>query len=331
MYDVEKLISVIVPVYQIRDYLEKCIESIREQTYQNLEILLIDDGSNDSSEEICDRYGGQDSRIRVYHKQNGGVADARNYGLAKATGEYITFVDGDDYISKDCLETLCTLLESAQACISVCGAKVISENTIDEKQNKVLKINEYSSLDALSLCLRGKMRHTLWGKLYRRELFEGFSFPTGKIYEDIPGTFVTLLNAKKVAVSNTEAYFYVMRKKSVMHSDFSKGQLVETEIIDQTMDVVEAAYPSLRHLTDARRINSYFSVLRRILYSNQAEEYLELRKELRKKIMSRRKGLLTAKDVDKHIKIKVFSYFFGEKTYMFCQRMADRHNAEVLK
>ena len=181
----EKLVSIIVPVYNVEKYLSKCIDSILAQTYKNLEIILVDDGSKDNSGTICDEYSKKDKRIKIIHKPNGGISDVRNHGLKIATGDYIGFVDSDDYIAEDMFETLVSLLEKNDADISIVSfyeyynGKLIGvrENENVEIMNKVEAIKE--------LLIDRKIQSYTWNKLFKKELFDGLQFPVGKNFEDI--------------------------------------------------------------------------------------------------------------------------------------------------
>ena len=166
------LISVIVPVYKVEKYLEKCIESVLKQTYTNLQIILVDDGSPDNCGKICDEYAKKDSRIEVIHKINGGLSDARNVGINRANGRYIGFVDSDDYIKEDMYEKLINLIKEYDADISICNLY----DVIDGKEyvrNKDNGIHEYSRIDILKEILLDKnIQSYAWNKLYKKELFD---------------------------------------------------------------------------------------------------------------------------------------------------------------
>lgn len=218
----EPLISVIVPIYHVEKYLSRCIDSIIDQTYQNLEIILVDDGSNDGCPAICDEYAQKDNRIVVIHKENGGVSDARNKGVDASKGEYIGFVDPDDYIHRDMYRILMdTILKnSADACI--CSYKyvydgrpkeedVTFENDIhtDIKSGKSIQYFYYSSDKKLELTVP-------WNKLYKKELFRGYRYPLGRIFEDEATTFKFLYRCEKVCLIDIPLYYYLQRNDSII-------------------------------------------------------------------------------------------------------------------
>lgn len=211
------MISVIVPIYNVENYIKKCIESICNQTYQDLEILLIDDGSTDLSGKICDIYAQKDTRIIVVHKNHGGVSDARNTGIEKANGEYLAFVDGDDYIHERMYEILMKNLQNTGADISVCGfkkiAKSIESDTLISKED--FEIYEGSDI-IYRLWLDNVRTVVLWNKLYRKQIFNNLRYPIGRYHED---TFIihrVLAKCKKIVYSNLELYYYVQRSDSIM-------------------------------------------------------------------------------------------------------------------
>ena len=177
------LISVIVPVYDVERYLARCIDSILAQTYQNLEIFLVDDGSPDRCGEICDAYAEKDNRIQVIHKKNGGLSDARNAALDICTGEYISFVDSDDYVSDDFIETMHHAIKDYQAKLAVCGIMKFDESgkiSVDYAPSDTEKCVSGEEMVEMTI-----WRPAAWNKLYHRSLFEGIRYPFGKLYEDL--------------------------------------------------------------------------------------------------------------------------------------------------
>ena len=187
------MISIIVPVYKVVPYLRQCIESIINQTYRDLEILLIDDGSPDECGEICEEYKNRDNRIRLFHTENNGLSAARNIGLKAATGECIGFIDSDDWVEPNMYEVLVRRLEETEADISVCGYESASQEVVFESA-------VYSGADALRALLDDKFNNNVWNKLYRRELFESVNFPEGMNYEDVGVMHRIMDSTKAVAV-----------------------------------------------------------------------------------------------------------------------------------
>ena len=196
-----KKISVIVPIYKVEKYIHRCIDSIINQTYKNLEIILVDDGSPDSCPRICDEYAKKDKRIKVIHKENGGLSDARNKGVDIATGDYIAFVDSDDYIHPNMYEVLIYELEKNNSDIALCKYKIVYEKSkikteIDGKF-EVYSLNNLQALDSM-YGKDGVDFIVAWNKLYKKDLFNKIRYPVGKIHEDEYTTYKLLFASKNV-------------------------------------------------------------------------------------------------------------------------------------
>ena len=223
------LISVIIPIYKVEEYIHKCIDSVISQTYTNLEIILVDDGSPDRCGEICDEYARVDNRIKVIHKENGGLSDARNVGIEFATGSYITLLDSDDWIENKYIEKLYELLKVKKADISVCNfVKTYNEN-ISKVEDKVF-IHEFSNIEALEE-LTGKYYLQMvvaWGKLYKKELFENIRYPLGKTHEDEFTTHKLLYKASKIVFTTEPLLYYRQRKDSIMGAGFKLRNRIHT-------------------------------------------------------------------------------------------------------
>ena len=216
------LISIIVPVYNVEAWVGRCIDSLLAQTHTDLQILLVDDGSTDRSGEICDRYAEKDSRIRVLHRSNSGVSDARNAGIAAASGDYVTLVDSDDWLHPDFVTHLWRLLDGRTNAISVSRFRRVTEVQPFERLDAD-EVSVLSCADALSL-LVGRL-HILftvpWGKLYPRQLIQGVEFPVGRAVEDEFTIYRIIARADEVVLSDAECYFYWQRPDSAMGSPFT--------------------------------------------------------------------------------------------------------------
>ena len=218
-----KLITIIVPVYKVEDYLQRCVDSILCQTYGELEIILVDDGSPDRCGEICEEYAKGDPRIKVIHKENGGLSDARNAGIEQASGRYITFLDSDDWVHEEYVERLYGLLNETGADVSSCGYLTTGSEQISEDLSAE-SVYEFTGEEALDqLVAFGDLHAQMivaWGKLYKTELFDGIRFPYGRIHEDEFTTYKLLYRAGKVAVSTRKLLYYWQREDSIMGSGF---------------------------------------------------------------------------------------------------------------
>lgn len=212
----QKLISIIVPVYNVEKYLDKCIDSIINQTYKNIEIILVDDGSTDKSGDICDKAQNKDKRIKVIHKANGGLSDARNAGLRIAKGDLIGFVDSDDYIKEDMFETLYNLIEKHNANISIVSYyELYNEKLIAVKESK--EVEEFNKIEAIKeLLIDNKIQSYAWNKLFKKELFKNLEFPVNKNFEDIATTLLLFERADKIVLLQKPEYFYVRREDSII-------------------------------------------------------------------------------------------------------------------
>lgn len=214
---VEPLISIIVPCYNVEQYLPRCMNSILDQTYSNLEIWLVDDGSPDNCGSLCDDYAKKDNRIRVIHKPNGGLSDARNVAIDQATGEWITFVDSDDFIENDYIETLYQLVYKYNCYIAVAGYETVDEHSEPHRINKTRREEYMSSTDAMEqMFYQEKFDNNAWGKIYHRSLFEsGIRYPKGLLYEDLATTYLLFNESNGVALTNKIVYYYLLRSNSI--------------------------------------------------------------------------------------------------------------------
>lgn len=212
----QDLISVIVPVYKVEEYIDRCVASLLKQTYQNLEIILVDDGSPDNCPAICDAYAKQDGRIKVIHKENGGLSDARNVAIDVARGKYLGFVDSDDYIQEDMYEKLICAAKESEADIVVCGHYIERGNklTIEEAPRDEVQI--LSGREAQLLLLQDKaMKNYAWNKLYDKKVFDGIRYPYRRNFEDVATTYLLFNKANKVCWIPDILYFYQMRDDSI--------------------------------------------------------------------------------------------------------------------
>lgn len=223
----DTLVSIIVPVYNVRKYLEQCLNSIVNQTYSNLEAILVDDGSTDGSSAICDKYEAKDKRFKSYHKINGGLSDARNYGIERAKGKYISFIDSDDYVSQYYIETLIQIIQQKK-CSLVMGNYL--KTTVNyKKQNKKSDLNKvtvYSRREAMvALLYHRKLSMYSCGKIYERSLFNDIRFPVGRLFEDIPTTWQIVKKVDYVGYIDEIIYIYRQRTTSIVGSQFSEAKV----------------------------------------------------------------------------------------------------------
>lgn len=255
------LISVILPVYNVEAYLESCVESLLAQTYGNFELLIVDDGSGPVCAELCDALKTRDARITVYHKPNGGLSDARNFGLERAKGEFVTFVDSDDFVDPDYLEYLYALQERFGTDLTMCQLAVHFPNGKTEApacpEDRLM-----SARDALeSMLYHREVDTSACAKLCRRTLFDGIRFPVGRLFEDMGTTYRLILQCSQVAVGGEAKYHYAVRGGSIVTGAFNPRKLDLLEMTDQMAEAVTAAYPDLAPGALRRRVYARFSTL----------------------------------------------------------------------
>lgn len=271
----DSLITVIVPVYNVEKYLRKCIESILAQTYQKLEIILVDDGSTDNSGKICDEYAAKDNRIIVMHKENGGLSDARNVALDIVKGDYITCVDSDDYLARDYVEYLYLLLTKNGADISICSYKKVCAYNV-RLDNCQEKVSIFSDEDALAeLLYQRRIVPSAWCKLYRREMFSEIRYPKGMYYEDFAVIYKLLSKCKKIVVGTQQKYYYFQRNDSIMNQKFNVKKIQRIQVVNDLKEYVDVRYPNLQKATSTRCFIAGLQVYREIPRGEKYKYYAE--------------------------------------------------------
>ena len=241
------LISVILPVYKVEKYLDRCLQSITDQTYRNLEIILVDDGSPDSSGAICDAWAAKDSRIRVIHKQNAGAGAARNTGLDAATGEIVSMIDSDDYLEMHMFEHLLSLM-TEDVDIAECDICWTELDDLPMDDGSKAETGVYDVTDAMRLHIRDEIFcQTPPNKLYRRKTIGNIRFPVGNLIDDEFFTYKVIGNAKKLARSSACMYAYRQQPGSAMHKSFSLRRLQGLEAKQQRLEYLKNRMPSLQY------------------------------------------------------------------------------------
>lgn len=240
------LISVIVPVYKVEPYLDKCVQSIVDQTYRNLEIILVDDGSPDNCGAMCDAWAEKDSRIRVIHKENGGLSDARNAGMAVAAGEYMGFIDSDDYIAPDMYRLLLERMRADGSDIAACGVEMVFKDGTLSRMLTPAGNHVLDNSHAMEAIIREDLlKQPVWYKLYRSVLIRDIPFVVGKYHEDVFWSWQVVARAKKVSIFDTPCYYYLQRSGSIMGEKFSERRLDAIEAKCQRYDYLKTHYPEL--------------------------------------------------------------------------------------
>lgn len=239
-------ISVIVPVYNVRPYLKRCIDSIIAQTYSDLEILLVDDGSTDGSGELCDAYARQDARVQVIHKKNGGLSDARNCGIEHAKGRYFCFVDSDDGIAPQMIEVLYRNLVNTGADVSAAALKHFSTEELPAAEDALKKVQYMTGKEALRSILQSEeLGDFAVNKLYKRDLFENVRYPLGRMMEDQGTTYKLLDKCQGVAYCPVPLYFYYQRPDSILHKRTKKFYADKWDMGCQRYQYIREKYPDM--------------------------------------------------------------------------------------
>lgn len=314
----KELISIIIPVYNVEKYLERCITSVITQTYKNLEIILVDDGSPDKSGKICDEYAKKDNRIKVIHKENGGLSDARNVGIDASDGRYLMFVDSDDYISPDMVEVLYERVCMDKSDMALCDFMYVDENyreMAEENKNSPIKNEIVSRYHALKkLTENGDWYYVAAvKKLYKKKLFDNIRFPKGKLHEDEFTVHYIFDKCNKISCVERPMYFYVQRNFSIMNSAYSVKRLDAAEAyIDRTVFFADKGFNNLAEET-ARRTLGIFMQAEGKLNLNEKQNksrYFELKKQFEK---------IYRKKLRKNVNLKsnfgLFVFFTNEKLY----------------
>src|SRR5699024_2762769 len=293
-------ISIIIPVYNVEDYLERCLKSITSQTYKNLEIILINDGSTDRSGELCDIYKKKDSRIEVIHKENSGQSAARNMGLDIASGDYIAFVDSDDWIEEGIYEHCINLFGSYDC--DVIDFECQFKNSYSEKtilnNNEQIEVNEGKEILRAYL-KKGQTRKapfTVWRKIYKSNLFNSIRFPEGKINEDIVTNYKLLFKCNKIIYTKKIGYFYFQDNVSTTRDELKKRDF---DLLDASEELVRLTenenYKDIKYLANVKLARSYFTLLTKIAYYGVADEIKDekkITKDLTKSLRSNLKLLV---------------------------------------
>ncbi|MDP4119700.1 MAG: glycosyltransferase [Bacillota bacterium] len=253
------LVSIIVPNYNVEELLPRCVDSLLNQTYQNLEIILVDDGSPDRCPEICDEYAKKDSRIKVVHKQNGGLSDARNAGYEYVHGEYVAFIDSDDWVAENFVESLYNAIQREGSDIADCNVvKVYSEKDILPLQSDC-DIKTYNTQEALSLLIGDRVfKQHVWNKLYKSSIGLSVLFEKGKYHEDEFWTYQVFAKAKKITKIDSVLYYYLQRESSIMGQTYNLKRL---DSIDAKTERVKFLIKNFPELTVQAKLNLYHSCL----------------------------------------------------------------------
>ena len=295
-------ISVIVPVYNVEQYLERCVESIINQTYKNLEIILINDGSTDNSGKLCDELAKKDDRIKVIHKKNGGLSDARNRGIEEATAKVIGFIDSDDYIDKDMYEILFENLNKTGADLSMCGHYDVFNGVIPNQVENI-EVKLLSPSQAINMVMEAKvMSVTAVNKLYKKDLEDAF-------------IMIKLLDkCQTIVATNEKKYYYIHRENSITTQKFSLKFLNVIEAYEQNYKLIEQKYPELLSVAQMRMNWAYFYVLDKLLLDDNYKD-IDLENNLINYLKKNKKNILSNTLFTVGRKLGFISLLFNRNIY----------------
>lgn len=292
------LVSVIVPVYKAECFLEDAVDSILRQTYKNLEIILVDDGSPDNCPAICDDYAKKDARIKVIHKENGGLASARNAGIEIAAGKYIVSIDDDDILNENYISVLYNICEKYGCDIAQCDFLMTNEKSILLQPQKNMKVEIFDARETMkNFCVESNLTKywVVWNKMYRRELFDDISYPLGKIHEDMYTSHKLLWKSRKTAVTNLYLYYYFQREGTITGKKTT---------ISERIDVIEALKEEMEFFEENKLYDEYAFMLLKYYFTicktyEEMPAYpdYEMKKSVYAKVMEKyKKEALDAKE-----------------------------------
>lgn len=316
----KELISVIIPVYNVEIYLRRCIESILHQTYTNLEIILIDDGSTDASGSICDEYQKTDNRIIVIHKENEGLSAARNNGIEICKGKYITFIDSDDYVEENYVQVLYNTLKKYNVRLAIADNRVCYDSG-KEFNNSTYEEYTLTEKEELEKMLWGErdLDNGAWTKLYERSLFEKIRYPIGKLYEDTATTYKIFDQCDMIGINSMPIYNYMKRKSSITQCEFNEKKLQLIDSTKQMTDFVKKKYPELSGACDRKMMWAYMSTLSQLAVSSTKNKKIE--KQLIDYVKKNKKMVLKNKRTSKRDKIGIICLSFGFVFYKVCWKL----------
>lgn len=271
----ELLISIIVPIYNVEDYLDRCVESIVNQTYNNLEIILVDDGSPDNCSQMCDSWAEKDNRIKVIHKENGGLSDARNAGLKIATGEIVSFIDSDDWIELDMFEKMLNRMKKDNSDMVSCGVKWVEEDgTVirDVTSEDEVLDTETAMRELLN---DNKLKQHVWNKIYKYDLIKDIPFEKGKYHEDVFWSYQIVGRTKKVSVVKESFYNYMQRSNSIMGESYSVKRLDALDANMLRCEYIKEHFPELYDNALYVYIGSCHYQLQYAVRANQPKEVID--------------------------------------------------------
>lgn len=325
MNELDVLVTVIIPIYNVKDYLERCIISVIEQTYRNLEIILVDDGSNDGSEVICDTYCNLDTRIKVIHQNNMGLSSARNAGLKILMGEYVTFLDSDDWLEKDFVKRM---VEKAIEFDSDLVVSRLIKSNLDTKGRLIDRYpTDYpfkvinNKIDAINTLLyRRLFSNSACGKLFKSNIFDNIEFPVGKLYEDFAVLYKIIAILPRVVVDDYCGYHYFVRIGSILNSDFCDKDFVFLELANEQKHFIINTFPECYKAVYTRFLDANLEMAEKILNSTKCS-FNNTLNSLQKNIHKNFKIVLFDIKAPCYLKIRLLIFIINIDLYRYFMQL----------
>lgn len=322
------LISIVVPVYNVEKYIRRCVDSIINQSYKKIEVWLVDDGSPDECGQICDMYAAKDERIRVIHKSNGGLSDARNVAMQNCTGEYTTFIDSDDWVSVYYIENLVEAITRNNSDLAISWFENVFENDsiIKSSTNTLIGYTCLNSTECLEKMLyQDGVETSAWGKLYKTELIKDLRYPVNKIYEDIPVTYESIKRAHRIALICNVDYYYFQRRDSIQNVLFNERKLDGIIHCKNMIESIKNDYPELIKAAYCR----YFSTTCNILFQINDDSHEDIKRELWNEVLKYRNIVLFNHCARKKARIAAAVSYMGYRMLLFSYKKTQWRGTEL--
>lgn len=325
MKEEQDLISVIIPVYNVKKYLRRCIKGVLAQTYKNLEIILVDDGSTDGSGELCDEIFKTDKRVVVFHKQNGGLSSARNYGVRASNGDYICFIDSDDTVDDDYVETLHDTIKKYKVKLAICSHRVFyagHKTAVDMSTGESGRIDSKTILQRL-LYADG-IDTSSWAKMFTRDILMKNPFPEGRNFEDAATTYLYIDSVKYIGLNSVAKYNYYVRRMSISQKPFDKSKMDLITSTKEMHDYVIEKYPKMKLGAERRLMYAYLSTLRQIALSPETPDSVECQPIVWHYIKTHKNSVLRNTNIPERDRKALMSTNFGYGFFKFSLNLYEK-------
>ena len=301
-------VSVIIPVYKGENYIYDCLDSMDKQTYKDFELILVDDGSPDSCGDICEKYAENHPNTKVVHQENSGLSEARNNGVKVSTGEYVIFIDSDDYVTDDYVEHLLNLVEKDNADIGIASnVKFTDGSTPKIPVKEDFYVCSEPEIVLSKMCY-GEYQICAWGKIYKRNLVEKYPYPAGKLYEDIATTYKMIGDSSKIAYSSRVLYFWRQRNESITHENITDRHFFGITATKEMLHYMEEHFPKVIPAAQTRCANKIIDTAYRVVMGNKDKEMF---RRIRAEIKPFVKPVLRNKKVSVTVKLRTFTLNWG--------------------